>query len=121
VETGQQVGAVEETTHNSVQSRFADRNGHYYLLVMEGGTRLKVYEIKTWQPVAQLPWDALRAPPEAWREVSTQAMRDIGQEMRQSQDRAPPQPLGRASRELRHGLRARRSSAFLLRVAAIKR
>ena len=47
LETGQQVGAVEETTHNSVQSRFADQNGHYYLLVMEGGTRLKVYEIKT--------------------------------------------------------------------------
>jgi hypothetical protein len=46
LETGKQVGTVEEATRNSVQSRFADQNGHYYLLVMEGGTKLKVYEIK---------------------------------------------------------------------------
>lgn len=46
LETGKQVGTVEEATRNSVQSRFADQNGHSYLLVMEGGTTLKVYEIK---------------------------------------------------------------------------
>jgi hypothetical protein len=46
LETGKQVGTVEEATNNTVQSRFADQNGHYYLLVIEGGTKLKVYEIK---------------------------------------------------------------------------
>jgi hypothetical protein len=45
-ESGKEVGKIEETIHNSVQSQFADQNGHDYVLVMEGGTKLKVYEIK---------------------------------------------------------------------------
>ncbi len=50
----------------------------------------------SWQPVVELPWAALRAPPGGQREATTQAMRDIGQELRQSWSRAPPQPFGRA-------------------------
>lgn len=45
-DSGELVGAIEETTHNSVNSHFAEQNGRDYVLVMEGGTKLKVYEIK---------------------------------------------------------------------------
>jgi hypothetical protein len=46
IKTSQQIGSVKETTHDSVESRFAYQNGRDYLLVLEGGTQLKVYEIK---------------------------------------------------------------------------
>jgi hypothetical protein len=45
VKTGAQIGTVKETTRDSVNSRLAEHNGRDYLLVMEGGTQLKVYEI----------------------------------------------------------------------------
>jgi len=45
VETGALIGTVKETTRDSVRSDFASLNGHDYLLVIEGGTQLKVYEI----------------------------------------------------------------------------
>ena len=35
-------------------------------------------------------------PPGLQRDASTEAMRDIGEEMQQSWERAPPQPAGRA-------------------------
>lgn len=44
VKTGKQLGSINEPT-DSVRSRFASMNGHEYLLLMEGGTRLVVYEI----------------------------------------------------------------------------
>jgi hypothetical protein len=43
-ETGKQVGSVEEPT-DSVESGFASVYGREYLLVMEGGTRLMIYQI----------------------------------------------------------------------------
>jgi hypothetical protein len=43
--TGAQIGVVKETTRDTVNSRFAEHDGRDYLLVMEGGTQLKVYEI----------------------------------------------------------------------------
>ena len=46
--------------------------------------------------VVELPWAALRAPPGCRREATTRAMRDIGEELRQSCCPAPPQPFGRA-------------------------
>ncbi len=46
--------------------------------------------------MVELPWAALRAPPGCQREATTQAVRDIGKELRQSGGRAPPQPFGRA-------------------------
>jgi len=45
VSTGAPIGTVKETVHNTVNSRLAEHDGHDYLLVMEGGTFLKVYEI----------------------------------------------------------------------------
>ena len=45
LDSGKQVGTVQETTRNSTRSHFADQNGRNYVLVMEGGTKLKVYEI----------------------------------------------------------------------------
>jgi hypothetical protein len=43
--TGALVGAINETTRDSMHSDFASLHGHNYLLVIEGGTQLKVYEI----------------------------------------------------------------------------
>jgi len=43
-QTGEQLGSIEEPT-DSVDSRFASVGGKEYLLVMEGGTRLMIYEI----------------------------------------------------------------------------
>ena len=51
---------------------------------------------RPWQSVVELPWAALRASPGLQRDASTQATRDIGEEMQQSWERAPPQPEGRA-------------------------
>jgi hypothetical protein len=45
VKTGKQLGSIRETLSDSVDSRFASKNGRDYLLVMEGGSRLRVYEI----------------------------------------------------------------------------
>jgi len=45
VSTGALLGAVKETVHDTVSSGLAQHDGNDYLLVMEGGTRLKVYEI----------------------------------------------------------------------------
>jgi hypothetical protein len=45
VKTGALVGTLKETTHDSVKSRLASFGGHDYLLIMEGGTKLKIYEI----------------------------------------------------------------------------
>lgn len=44
VKTGKQLGSIDEPT-DSVRSRFASMNEREYLLLMEGGTRLVVYEI----------------------------------------------------------------------------
>jgi len=43
--TGSQIGIIKEATRDTVNSRFAQQDGRDYLLVMEGGTQLKVYEI----------------------------------------------------------------------------
>ena len=43
--TGALVGAVKETTHDPVSAGLAEVNGRDYLLVVEGGTQLKVYGI----------------------------------------------------------------------------
>jgi len=45
VQTGQQLGSIEEPSDHPLQSRFATLDGRDYLLVMEGGTRLWVYPI----------------------------------------------------------------------------
>ncbi len=45
VKTGAQIGTVKETTRDTVNARFAEHDGRDYLLVLEGGTELKVYEI----------------------------------------------------------------------------
>jgi hypothetical protein len=45
-----QIGVVKETTRDSVDSRFAEHDGRDYLLVMEGGTQLKIYEITEPRP-----------------------------------------------------------------------
>ena len=45
VKTGKPLGSIEETLSDSVVSRFASKDGHPYLLVMEGGSRLRIYEI----------------------------------------------------------------------------
>jgi hypothetical protein len=45
VKTGRQVGLIEETTRDTVKSRLAVLDGVSYLLVVEGGTRLRVYRI----------------------------------------------------------------------------
>jgi hypothetical protein len=45
VKTGHQLGSVEESVSDTVESRFASNDGRDYLLVMEGGWRLKVYAI----------------------------------------------------------------------------
>jgi hypothetical protein len=42
--TGAQIGIVKETTRDSVNSRLAEHDGRDYLLVLEGGTNLKIYE-----------------------------------------------------------------------------
>ncbi len=44
-ESGKSVGVVHESVRNTDESRFADQNGKNYLLIMESGTRLKVYAI----------------------------------------------------------------------------
>src|SRR5580658_2555295 len=63
---------------------------------MGGWSRVPRSSVFPWQPVVELPWAALRAPPGFQREATTQAMRDIGQELRQSWNLAPPQPQGQA-------------------------
>jgi hypothetical protein len=49
VKTGEQMGSINEPT-DSVDSRFAAMDGREYLLLMEGGTRLMVYEIVNGAP-----------------------------------------------------------------------
>lgn len=44
VGTGRKVGAIKQPSY-PVRSQFASLNGRNYLLVMEGGTRLRIYEI----------------------------------------------------------------------------
>jgi len=44
--TGQQVGTVDELIGDSVDSQLADHDRQNYLLIVEGGTRLKIYAIK---------------------------------------------------------------------------
>ena len=45
--TGQQVGTVDElASGDSVESQLADHDGQDYLLIVEGGTRLKIYAIR---------------------------------------------------------------------------
>ncbi len=44
-QTGAQIGVIKETTRDTVGARLAEHGGRDYLLVMEGGTQLKVYEI----------------------------------------------------------------------------
>jgi hypothetical protein len=48
--TGARVGTVKETTRDSVNFRFAENNGQDYVLFLEGGTQLKVYEISEPHP-----------------------------------------------------------------------
>lgn len=44
--TGMQVGTVDElASGDTVESQFADHDGQNYLLIVEGGTRLKIYAI----------------------------------------------------------------------------
>lgn len=44
--TGTQVGTVDElASGDSVESQLADHDGQNYLLIIEGGTRLKIYAI----------------------------------------------------------------------------
>lgn len=45
MKTGALVGVVKETTRDTVSAGLAEVNGRDYLLVVEGGTQLKVYEI----------------------------------------------------------------------------
>jgi hypothetical protein len=45
VNTGKKIGTVNKTTRDSDSSRFAEKNGRSYLLLMQGGTQLKVYEL----------------------------------------------------------------------------
>ena len=45
VQTGQMLGFVKDPNDHPLQSRFATLDGRDYLLVMEGGTRLLVYEV----------------------------------------------------------------------------
>jgi len=44
--------------------------------------------------VVVVPRIALRASPEQGRDATTQAMRDIGEELQRSPCPAPPQPIG---------------------------
>jgi len=46
VKTGKQLGTLRETTHDSVDACLSEQNGRDYMLVVEGGGKLKVYEIK---------------------------------------------------------------------------
>ncbi len=46
VKTGSTVGTINETNHDSLNSRLASLNARDFLLVMEGGTKLKVYELR---------------------------------------------------------------------------
>lgn len=39
------IGKIEETTKDRVETRLASLNGRDYVLVMEGGTRLRGYVI----------------------------------------------------------------------------
>jgi hypothetical protein len=43
--TRKQIGTVNITVRDSASSRFAELNGRNYLILMEGGTKLKVYEL----------------------------------------------------------------------------
>jgi hypothetical protein len=43
--TGAQIGVIKETTRDTVGAGLAEHEGRDYLLVLEGGTQLKVYEI----------------------------------------------------------------------------
>jgi hypothetical protein len=45
LKTGQQVGTINELGKESVLSQFADRDGRDYLIVIDSGTRLKIYLI----------------------------------------------------------------------------
>jgi hypothetical protein len=45
VSTGKKVGTVNKTIRDSDNSRFAEKNGRNYLLLMQGGTKLNVYEL----------------------------------------------------------------------------
>lgn len=45
VQTGQDLGSIKEPSDHPLQSRFATLDGRDYLLVMEGGTHLWVYQI----------------------------------------------------------------------------
>jgi hypothetical protein len=44
--TGRMIDTINETTRDSVDSRLSYQNGRDFLLVVEGGTKLKVYELK---------------------------------------------------------------------------
>ncbi len=46
VKTGKQVGTINETTRDTIDSRFATQDGRDYVVVIEGGTRLRTYEVK---------------------------------------------------------------------------
>jgi hypothetical protein len=48
--TGTLVGVVNETKRDTVNAQFAEHNGRDYLLIIEGGTTLKAYEIKDTRP-----------------------------------------------------------------------
>jgi hypothetical protein len=50
VKTGGRIGTVKETTRDTVISRFAEHDGGDYLLVLEGGMRLRIYEITDSHP-----------------------------------------------------------------------
>jgi hypothetical protein len=43
--TGALIGVVNEAKRDTVAAHFAEHNGRDYLLVIEGSTKLKVYEI----------------------------------------------------------------------------
>ena len=45
VRTGKQIGTVNINVRDSGSSRFAELDGRNYLLVMEGGTKLKIYAL----------------------------------------------------------------------------
>jgi hypothetical protein len=49
VKNGVRIGTINETTR-SLDARFAEHDGRDYLLVLEGGTQLKIYEIKDTRP-----------------------------------------------------------------------
>lgn len=46
VKTGKHVGTINETTRDTIDSRFATQDGRDFVILIEGGTRLRIYEIK---------------------------------------------------------------------------